>query len=400
MSGTQQASQEMVAGGMVRYTLHGQEGYAKQAMFDVIWKANNTTFGVQAWKVIAPALKLSMWIQADGVAATMVSVLSLNDAGGQVAEKFYQQEAIFTSTSNDPLVQWVDSVLYNNGQPLTAGSLPIYNGGNTKASDIIPSWLGELSDAGADAMMHFYIELPFALVTAFIPGASTWVGLAAGSVATGAVTVAGAYTSSQVFGTEFTGKDAFMAFAQGAGAYAMMNLGHVDELGLEVAYERRPAQEPPAQRRSSFAAGTPVSTSEGLGPIQAMRPSRRVPKVGESHPDLPVRKKKTDPTHGIFNDKKPMMVSGRNPEAEAVFADRMDQLSEKAKIALKHVEGHAAAEMVKNKMTDATLHINYRTGPCPNCVEGVPQLLAPGQKLWVVFPDGAGFFTNEGWFPQ
>src|SRR6267143_2062576 len=108
------------------------------------------------------------------------------------------------SSSSDPLVREVDQMLYNNGEPLKAGSLPLYGDGTMRASDIIPPWLGEIADATADAMMHFYIELPFALLTAFIPGGSSLVGVIGWGVVSGGVQVAGAYTQASVFGNEFT----------------------------------------------------------------------------------------------------------------------------------------------------------------------------------------------------
>jgi hypothetical protein len=87
-------------------------------------------------------------------------------------------------------------------------------------------------------------------------------------------------------------------------------------------------------------------------------------------------------------------------DALDVFRSRLGRLSDDAVKSLKHVEGHAAAEMVKNNLKEGVLHINYKTGPCQFCRRGVSELLGEGQKLWVVFPDGIGYFTNKGWFPQ
>jgi hypothetical protein len=126
----------------------------------------------------------------------------------------------------------------------------------------------------------------------------------------------------------------------------------------------------------------------------------RIPKVGESHPSLPVRRNPGDPTHGIFNEKKPLMSGANGGDALEVFRSRLGSLSDDAVKSLQHVEGHAAAEMVSNNLSDAVLHINYKIGPCQYCRNGVPELLGEGQKLWVVFPDGIGYFTNKGWFPQ
>jgi hypothetical protein len=87
-------------------------------------------------------------------------------------------------------------------------------------------------------------------------------------------------------------------------------------------------------------------------------------------------------------------------DALDVFRSRLGRLSDDAVKSLKHVEGHAAAEMVKNNLKEGVLHINYKTGPCQFGRRGVSELLGEGQKLWVVFPDGIGYFTNKGWFPQ
>jgi hypothetical protein len=163
--------------------------------------------------------------------------------------------------------------------------------------------------------------------------------------------------------------------------------------GLSVRWVQQEVYNLHIEEVQSYAAGT----AQVLVHNTNYAPNK-IPRVGQSHPDLPVRKNPNDPTHGIFNDKQ-KLVSGTSREAEEVFKARMGQLSEKGKIALKHVEGQAAAEMVKNNLKEGVLHINYKTGPCPNCVPGVPELLGEGQKLWVVFPDGVGYFTNKGWFP-
>jgi hypothetical protein len=129
------------------------------------------------------------------------------------------------------------------------------------------------------------------------------------------------------------------------------------------------------------------------------RPIDKIPKVASSHPLLPLRKHKGHTT-GIFNDHKIVTSGADGGEALEVFASRMSKLSEDAIVTLKHVEGHAAAEMVKNHLKEAVIHINYEIGPCRYCKQGVTELLGEGQKLWVVYPDGAGYFTNKGWFPK
>jgi hypothetical protein len=81
----------------------------------------------------------------------------------------------------------------------------------------------------------------------------------------------------------------------------------------------------------------------------------------QAHPDLPVRV--SGPTQGLINGKP--VVSGANGGiAQEVFGAKLASLSDNAKIALKHVEGHAAAEVVAGKLPEAVLFINYATGPC------------------------------------
>jgi hypothetical protein len=52
-----------------------------------------------------------------------------------------------------------------------------------------------------------------------------------------------------------------------------------------------------------------------------------------------------------------------------------------------HVEGHAAALMRQQGLTEATVYINNPT-ICPNCSRLLPRMLPPGARLNVVLPDG------------
>jgi RHS repeat-associated protein len=62
-----------------------------------------------------------------------------------------------------------------------------------------------------------------------------------------------------------------------------------------------------------------------------------------------------------------------------------------------HVEEIAARIIKASKSGSGTLFINYKTGPCNRCLDNVPPLLDPGNRLDVVFPDGWGTFTSGGW---
>jgi hypothetical protein len=162
---TLQASQQVINNVMTRKTLHGPEAAAGKALEAVVKRADATSFGMQAWQVVAPAMKLAMWIQADSMNRTLVGVLSLDDPGGQVAANFYRQT--FVSESNDPLVNWVDKMLYNDGQPLTAGSAPLYGtywDGQGRSAQEALSMVGPFWGAGVNIVAGMWIAGPSALI--------------------------------------------------------------------------------------------------------------------------------------------------------------------------------------------------------------------------------------------
>jgi hypothetical protein len=54
---------------------------------------------------------------------------------------------------------------------------------------------------------------------------------------------------------------------------------------------------------------------------------------------------------------------------------------------LSHVEGHAAAFMREQGITEGRLYIN-NPEICDNCTRLLPKMLPPGSTLSVVLPDG------------
>jgi hypothetical protein len=56
------------------------------------------------------------------------------------------------------------------------------------------------------------------------------------------------------------------------------------------------------------------------------------------------------------------------------------------RLTLSHVEGHAAALMRQEGITEGTLYIN-KDEICDNCERLLPTMLAPGTTLNVVLPD-------------
>ena len=51
-----------------------------------------------------------------------------------------------------------------------------------------------------------------------------------------------------------------------------------------------------------------------------------------------------------------------------------------------HVEGHAAALMRQQGLTEGTLYLN-RDSPCDRCIELLPRMLAPGTRLNIILAD-------------
>jgi SCP1.201-like deaminase len=60
-----------------------------------------------------------------------------------------------------------------------------------------------------------------------------------------------------------------------------------------------------------------------------------------------------------------------------------------------HVEGHAAAVMRQNGLTDATVYINNPV-ICDSCMNNLPRMLPSGSRLTVVTPDGAAVTFTGG----
>jgi len=98
-------------------------------------------------------------------------------------------------------------------------------------------------------------------------------------------------------------------------------------------------------------------------------------------------------THAILNEGIHLISGG--PVANVLKG--IQGLSDDALKALTHVEAQAVARMIEGGLDEATLFINYATGPCKYCRNGIGELMKSGQKLWVVFDEGVGYFTTSGW---
>ena len=118
------------------------------------------------------------------------------------------------------------------------------------------------------------------------------------------------------------------------------------------------------------------------------------------HPDLPIYQ--GGKTLGILEDLGDAVRLQSGVAGPGASVGRtLGNVSEEARIALQHVEGHAAAILRQSGAKQASLTINYikpgRVGPCPHCVDGVSELLLPGQRLFVRFPKPNGG-TGVGYF--
>jgi hypothetical protein len=91
-------------------------------------------FGAQAWNAVVPLVSLAKRFTAGWqVQQGVQRMLALADGTDYVANYFNKPREWY-SRSSDPYVAWVDKMLYNNGQPLTIGSAPIYGAdGNSNA---------------------------------------------------------------------------------------------------------------------------------------------------------------------------------------------------------------------------------------------------------------------------
>ena len=77
----------------------------------------SANYGMMAWNALHPLIQL---ITPLGEARTAASLSGIQ---GLMGVQLPQAESY---NSGDAFVNWVDQVLYNGGQPLTAGSVPLY----------------------------------------------------------------------------------------------------------------------------------------------------------------------------------------------------------------------------------------------------------------------------------
>ena len=126
---TRDVSREVATTPVHQVTLHGDKAVASAALQAVVQRVDNMNFAATVYStVLLPAMRTAAWLQGSNIGGALVSLLSLADPDNVVAAAYFHtgQPAPYSSTSSDPLVRYVDNTLYNNGQPLTAGSMPIY----------------------------------------------------------------------------------------------------------------------------------------------------------------------------------------------------------------------------------------------------------------------------------
>ena len=125
---TQQAPPQVTTTSIYNSTLHGWQPAAAAAMSDLQKRVDGVNFAMTVYStVVVPAMNTAKWLQGSSIGGGLLSSLMLSDTSGEFANAYARtNQAQFSSSSSDPLVRWVDNALYNNGQPLTAGSAPLY----------------------------------------------------------------------------------------------------------------------------------------------------------------------------------------------------------------------------------------------------------------------------------
>jgi hypothetical protein len=100
---------------------------------------------------------------------------------------------------------------------------------------------------------------------------------------------------------------------------------------------------------------------------------------------LPARQSIHDPTTGILvaEGQEITLTSGRYGPAFQVPGGKGTGFDAYTRT---HVEGHAAAWMRQNNVSNATLYIN--NPPCPNCTRNLPKMLPSNSVLDILGPNG------------
>ena len=137
-----------------------------------------TNFSAQVWNSVQPLLQAMTWI--NGTVPQNSEYMQMPGLQ-QVLGIRLQQASMQPSKTGDPYVDWVDSMLYNNGQPLTAGSSPLYgsfwNGQNQSAGQAL-SMVAPYLEGGVYLVAGMWMVGPTAVLgaTCYAVGAFTWAG--------------------------------------------------------------------------------------------------------------------------------------------------------------------------------------------------------------------------------
>ena len=135
-----------------------------------------TNFSTQVWNSVQPVLQAMTWMNA-----TVPQNSEYMQMPGlqQVLGIRLQQASMQPSKTGDPYVDWVDSMLYNNGQPLTAGSSPLYgsywNGQSQSAGQAL-SMAAPYLEGGVYLVAGMWMVGPTAVLGAWCYAAARWRG--------------------------------------------------------------------------------------------------------------------------------------------------------------------------------------------------------------------------------
>jgi hypothetical protein len=272
--------------------------------------ARGLNFGVMAWNALRPVFGLvERFSGGFGVEHQVQGLLAQADPTGGVASVF--SHASVAPNSGDPYVQWVDQILYNNGQPLTAGSAPLYgtywDGQGHSAGEAL-SMAAPFVEGGVYLVAGMWMVGPAglaglagpALGAAFGAGTELAVNAAGGGTAgmavsgfgqgffwgavQGSVEAAGGLVGE--LGSEAAGAGSWDG-ALGKGEQRLADLGQGGALTEARGFSASElmAEEGCWAAGACFAAGTPLLTPMGDGLIEALRPGDWVLAAPDGDPE-------------------------------------------------------------------------------------------------------------------
>jgi len=254
-----------------------------------------SSFNSQVWTAVQPLVQAMTWMNAGTpLSSAYLSVPSLR----QVLN--IASPPMAPASTGDPFVDWVDSMLYNGGQPLAVGSLPLYGTtGQNNAFQALDQAIGMSLDMVSRSLAF----------TGF--GAGFQMGVAAANGDALGVAVGAAGIVAMLNPCAMVAKGTFAAGERGA-AVALEMTSSVSTLsrvanvftGVVSAVEFAQTGDPMALLGvagsalgffgffgACFAAGTPIRTPEGTVAVESIQAGDLVLSRSEFDPSGPIEAK-------------------------------------------------------------------------------------------------------------